>query len=163
MPDLRYNIGQLARAAGVPTTTVRFYERKRLIMPAGRTMSNYRWYSQNALERLRFIKLAHSGGLSLKDIHAMLEPHDGSGTQCSRVAELIAHRLEKVKSQIKELKKLEKILDSDLQLCSAGRSPRCAVVGELWRVAKEPSCAWRDGPVSRPPKGSRSRRTSRRL
>ncbi len=158
MPDLRYNIGQLARAAGVPTTTVRFYERKRLISPPGRTMSNYRWYDQNSLERLRFIKLAHSGGFSLNDIRAMLEPHGGSAAQCRRVAELIAHRLEKVKSQIKELKRLEKILGGDLQLCSAGRSPRCAVVGELWRAAKDPIWAWRDGPVSRPPKGSRSHR-----
>ena len=158
MADMRYNISQFAKAVDLPTTTVRFYERKRLIMPTGRTISNYRWYDQRSVERLRFIKLAHTGGFSLNDIRAMLEPHDGSGAQCRRVAELIAHRLEKVKSQIKELKRLEKILDSDLQLCSAGRSPRCAVVGELWRAAKEPSCAWRDGPVSRPPRGSRSRR-----
>ena len=158
MADMRYNISQFAKAVDLPTTTVRFYERKRLIMPTGRTISNYRWYDQRSVERLRFIKLAHTGGFSLNDIRAMLEPHDGSGTQCRRGAELIAHRLEKVKAQIKELKRLEKILDSDLQLCSAGRSPRCAVVGELWRAAKDPIWAWRDGPVSRPPKGSRSHR-----
>ena len=41
MFDIRYNIGQLVKAAGV-STTVRFYERKRLISPIGRAMSNYR-------------------------------------------------------------------------------------------------------------------------
>ncbi|MGC9261363.1 MAG: MerR family transcriptional regulator [Phycisphaerae bacterium] len=137
MADMRYNIGQLAKAVELPTTTIRFYERKRLIMPAGRTISNYRWYDQISLERLRFIKLAHSGGFSLNDIRAMLEPHDGSSTQCRRVAELIGHRLAQVKTQIKELQRLEKILKRDLKLCRAGRSPRCAVVDELRAAAKQ--------------------------
>lgn len=139
MADMRYNIGQLAKAAELPTTTVRFYERKRLIVPVGRTISNYRWYDHNSLERLRFIKLAHSGGFSLGDIRSMLEPHEGSSSQCRRVTELIAHRLEKVKTQVKELRKLEKVLSRELALCRAGRSPRCAVVDELWNAAKKSS------------------------
>ena len=137
MSEVRYNIGQFARAAGVPTTTVRFYERKGLIAPAGRTLNNYRWYDQSSLERLRFIKLAHSAGFSLNDIQAMFEPHDGSAVQCRRVAELIEHRLKKVKAQIKEFQRLEKVLSRELKLCRAGRSPRCAVVDELRTAAKK--------------------------
>ena len=34
-----YTIGELARVAGVPATTVRFYERKGLLRPDGRTES----------------------------------------------------------------------------------------------------------------------------
>ena len=137
MSDMRYNIGQLAKAAELPTTTIRFYERKKLILPVGRTMSNYRWYDQRSLERLRFIQLAHRGGFSLHDIRAMLEPQDGSSVQCRRVAELIAHRLEKVKTQVKELQRLEKVLSRELALCRAGKSPRCAVVDELRIAAKK--------------------------
>ena len=137
MLEARYNIGQLAKDAELPTTTIRFYERKKLIVPVGRTMSNYRWYDQSSLERLRFIKLARSGGFSLDDIRSMLEPHDGSSSQCRRVAELIAHRLEKAKTQIKELQRLEKVLSSELALCRAGKSPRCAVVEELRIAAKK--------------------------
>ena len=121
----------------MPTTTVRFYERKRLIVPVGRTMSNYRWYDQSSLERLRFIKLAHNGGFSLNDIRAMLESYDGSSAQCRRVAELIAHRLEKVTTQIKELQRLKKVLGRELALCQAGQLPRCAVVDELRAAAKQ--------------------------
>ncbi|EQD80553.1 Transcription regulator MerR, DNA binding domain protein, partial [mine drainage metagenome] len=98
---------------------------------------NYRWYDQGSLERLRFIKLAHSGGFSLNDIRAMLEPGDGSSLQCRRVGELIAHRLEKVKTQINELRRLEKVLTRELALCRAGKSPRCAVVDELRIAAKQ--------------------------
>lgn len=136
MSDLRYNISQLAKAAGVPTTTLRFYERKKLIAPVGRTTSNYRWYDQQSLERLRFIKLAHTGGFSLNDIRAMLEPFDGSAAQCRRVAELIEHRLAKVRAQMLELRRLEQALDRELALCRAGSPRQCAVVDELHNAAR---------------------------
>ncbi len=135
MSDRRFNIGQLAKAAEVPTTTVRFYERKALIAPAGRTLSNYRWYDQHSLMRLRFIKLAHNSGFSLNDIRIMLEPEDESMTECRRVAELITSRLKKVKTQIKELKRLEKVLATDLRLCQIDRPQRCAVIDQLRVVA----------------------------
>lgn len=137
MSEVRYSIGQFAKAAGVPTTTLRFYERKGIIAPAGRTFSNYRWYDQRSLERLRFIKLAHRGGFSLNDIQAMLESHDGTSAQCHRTGELIERRLEKVKAQIKEFRRLEKVLGRELKLCRAGRSSRCAVVDELRTAAKK--------------------------
>lgn len=38
-------IGELARAAGVPTSTVRFYERRGLLKPDARTQANYRTYT----------------------------------------------------------------------------------------------------------------------
>jgi len=47
--DTTYTIGQLARAAGVPTSTVRYYERIELLQPAGRTAGNYRLYGEDAL------------------------------------------------------------------------------------------------------------------
>ena len=139
MSEVRYNIGQFAKAADLPTTTIRFYERKRLIVPAGRTMSNYRWYDQSSLERLRFIKLAHNAGLSLNDIRVMLEVPTGLGaaSQCRRVGALIEHRLKMVQSQISELQRLEKVLAADLKLCRAGKPQRCAVVDQLQSAAKK--------------------------
>ncbi len=73
MGEARYNIGQLAKAAGVAATTVRFYERKGLILPVGRTLSNYRWYDDRSLARLRLIRQAHAGGFSLGDIRCVSE------------------------------------------------------------------------------------------
>ena len=136
MGDIRYNIGQLAKAAGVPTTTVRFYERQGLLSPVGRTISNYRWYDQRAVEQLRFIRLAHAGGFSLKDIASLLEEHDGSATQCRHVASIIEVRLKKVHTQIAELRMLERLLKQKLQLCQGSQPLRCAVVDELEMAAK---------------------------
>ena len=40
----RQTIGELATAVGVPTSTIRYYERSGLMKPAERTESNYRIY-----------------------------------------------------------------------------------------------------------------------
>jgi DNA-binding transcriptional MerR regulator len=56
--EIAYTISQLARAAGVPTSAVRYYERIGLLQPHGRTGGNYRLYGKEALERLRFIRAA---------------------------------------------------------------------------------------------------------
>ncbi|MCZ6833486.1 MAG: MerR family transcriptional regulator, partial [Acidobacteria bacterium] len=46
----------MARRAEVATSTVRYYERIRLLTPPRRTESNYRLYTSDAVERLRFIR-----------------------------------------------------------------------------------------------------------
>ena len=53
-------IGEFADAAGVPTSTIRYYERARLLKPSSRSASNYRLYSADDLERLRFIRAAQA-------------------------------------------------------------------------------------------------------
>src|SRR5438876_10899472 len=66
-------IGQLAGAAGVATSTVRFYERAGLLRADHRSAGNYREYDEQSLERLRFIRSAQAVGLSLKDVVELLK------------------------------------------------------------------------------------------
>lgn len=66
-------IGELARAAGVPVDTVRFYERNGLLAPPARRASGYREYSDDALRTLGFIQEAKRVGLSLSEIRSLLE------------------------------------------------------------------------------------------
>ncbi|MBI2840324.1 MAG: MerR family transcriptional regulator [Acidobacteria bacterium] len=56
--------GELARQAGVLTSTVRRYERCRLLGPAQRSPGNYRLYDARALDRLRFIRAAQTNGFN---------------------------------------------------------------------------------------------------
>ncbi len=49
------NIGQLARRAGVPIDTVRYYERQQLLPTAARSAGGYRIFGEQDLRRLRFI------------------------------------------------------------------------------------------------------------
>jgi DNA-binding transcriptional MerR regulator len=65
-------IGEVARRAGVPTSTVRYYERRGLL-PADTRRSGQRRYRDESLRRLVFIGLMQDAGLSLDDIAGILD------------------------------------------------------------------------------------------
>ena len=103
-------IGQLARAPGVPTSTVRYYERIGLLQPAGRTSGNYRLYGTEALERLRFIRAAQATGFTLEDVTTLLYLRDGTAGICSDVQTLIDHRLLDVMKRMSDLQLVQREL-----------------------------------------------------
>ncbi len=84
-----YLIGQLAKAAGVKTDTVRFYEKSGLLPRTERTAAAYRVYDETALKRLLFIKQAQSLGFSLDEIKRILSLR-GQGTETCRCVIAIA-------------------------------------------------------------------------
>lgn len=66
------NIGEVAAAAGVNVQTVRYYERRGILQPPGRTMAGYRNYEQTAVTRVRFVKRAQELEFSLDEIQDLL-------------------------------------------------------------------------------------------
>lgn len=62
------NIGQLARQAGVPVDTVRYYERQQLLPTARRSAGGYRVFGDTDLTRLQFIRRAKALGFTLDEI-----------------------------------------------------------------------------------------------
>jgi len=120
-------IGELAESAGVPSSTVRYYERAKLLGASRRSRSNYRLYDDTALERLRFIRAAQAIGLTLRDVSRLLRP-----APCEKVQALIEARLEEVRRRMRELRHVQKVLKASLKLCREHEeSGRCAVVEEL--------------------------------
>ncbi len=126
-----YTIGELARAAGVPTSTVRFYERRGLLKPDARTQSNYRTYSARSAERLKFIRAAQATGFNLKDIREMLALTYSDDPPCAEVALLIDHRLEDVKQRLRELRRVARALTAARESCCKGGPDWC---GEIERL-----------------------------
>ena len=125
-------IGELASAAGVPVSTVRYYERKRLLRPSARSASNYRLYSGQDLERLRFIRAAQATGFTLQDVMTLLRP-----APCGKVQQLIEERLAQVSVRMKELRHVQRVLRSSLETCLEHESSgRCGVVDELTATSR---------------------------
>ncbi len=128
----RYTIGQLARHVGVPTSTVRYYERRGLLRPERRTRGNYRLYGEDALDRLRFTRSAQAAGFTLADITALLQFRDGDLAPCGDVQALTRARLDSVAAQIDELQHVQKMLRRWLRVCrDAQRTGRCGVLEGL--------------------------------
>jgi len=120
-------IGELAKAGGVPTSTVRYYERACLMRPSQRSASNYRLYSNEDLHRLRFVRAAQATGFTLDDIKQLLRP-----ARCDRVQGLIEARLSEVGARMRELRHVQKVLRGALDLCREHEETgRCAVVETL--------------------------------
>ena len=69
---MEYRIEQLARAAGVPVDTVRFYQGKGLLSPPRRE-GRVTWYADGHLERLRRIRELQQRGFTLTVIRRFLE------------------------------------------------------------------------------------------
>ena len=134
-----YTIGQLARAAGVPTSNVRFYERTRLLCPDGRSGGNYLQYGQDALERLRFIRTAQATGFSLEDVRDLLKLTDSDELPCADIVELTKKRLREIQERIKELHRVERVLTESLTNCCRGTSPDLCdrIIGLKGRAAKK--------------------------
>ena len=71
----RLTIGEVARRAGVATSTVRYYERRGLLAADARR-SGQRRYRASSLRTLVFIGMLQDAGLSLDDIAAVLDAED---------------------------------------------------------------------------------------
>jgi MerR family redox-sensitive transcriptional activator SoxR len=69
-------IGQVAEAAGVATSAVRYYERRGLLRADARTPDGQRRYEPTTLRRLVFIGMLQDAGLSLDDIDGILGATD---------------------------------------------------------------------------------------
>ena len=131
-----FTIGRLAKAAGVPVSTVRYYERIGLLKPSGRTYSNYRYYGRRALEHLRFIRAAQSTGFALDDIAHLLEIRTGGVEPCREVRDLIETRLGDVERRLKDLARVKKVLKASLKRChDAEAEGSCEVLAQLARVS----------------------------
>lgn len=65
------DISVVARRSGLPASTLRFYEEKRLIASVGRR-SQRRLFAPDVFERLAIITLGRAAGFSLDEISTML-------------------------------------------------------------------------------------------
>ncbi|ETW99120.1 MAG: hypothetical protein ETSY2_41525 [Candidatus Entotheonella gemina] len=113
----RYTISQLACAAQVPISTLRYYERAGLVCPTERAENNYRVYSEDALRTVLFIRAAQSAGFTLDDVRALLDLQAGDAALCQDVQPLVEKRLQDVSQRIKEMRHMQRILKSLLAQC----------------------------------------------
>jgi MerR family redox-sensitive transcriptional activator SoxR len=97
MDDVTRTIGDLASRAGVPTSTIRYYDRIGLL-PADDRRSGQRRYGDASLRRLIFIGMLQDAGLSLDDIAGVL----GAGSKAEWKA-IGAARLEVLDAEIERL------------------------------------------------------------
>ena len=110
-------VSQLAERAGVPATTLRFYEQHGLLIPR-RSESGYRLFDDEAVDQLRFIATAKSLGLSLDEIRVLLGPwrHEGCREVQRAIVPLLDQRGSEARAQITALQEFAERLDDARRL-----------------------------------------------
>jgi DNA-binding transcriptional MerR regulator len=109
-----WRIGELAKATGVSTDTLRHYERKG-VLRSERSTNGYREYPENALERVRMIRQALAVGFTLDELSTIFKVFDGGGAPCQQVRSLAAQKLAEVETHLQEVTKLRNDLQAALQ------------------------------------------------
>lgn len=71
-------IGVFAKAAGVNVETIRFYQRKGLLLEPDKPYGSIRRYGEADVTRVRFVKSAQRLGFSLDEIAELLRLEDGT-------------------------------------------------------------------------------------
>jgi len=108
-------IGELADTVGLPSQTIRFYERRGLLPEPERGTNGYRIYDQSTLTRLRFIHTAQAAGLTLAEIGSVIDLRADGNVPCTHVASLIDSKLADVRTRIKSLAVLEAELEEVIE------------------------------------------------
>ena len=125
-------ISEVAALAGVPTATVRYYERRGLVAEVGRTPAGYRQYGPEAARRLRFIKHAQELGFSLEEIQQMLALSIDDPAACARVEATTREKIQAVRQRLAELRRLERTLQDLVHACEQQRPTEpCPILAVL--------------------------------
>jgi len=105
-------IGELAKATGVRSETLRFYEARGLI--ASRRRSNgYREYPDEAAEAVRYIRVARDFGFSLAELVESL-PKVRGADRASAIRVMLERKANAIDARIAELNAVRERLHDSL-------------------------------------------------
>lgn len=110
-PDVeRLTIGEVAALVGVATSTLRYYERRRLVV-ADERVSGQRRYRWSTVRRVVFVQMLQDAGLSLDDIEGVLEAEENEAWK-----QIARQRLDVLDAEIATLQHSRELLAGAL-LC----------------------------------------------
>ena len=109
--DTGMNIGQAARASGLPPKTIRYYEDIDLIRPS-RGDNGYRDFSEADIHKLDFLARSRSLGFSIDDCRTLLSLYEDSDRASSEVKRIASQHLTRIGKKIDELEGLRRTLET---------------------------------------------------
>ncbi|MDZ4863514.1 MAG: MerR family transcriptional regulator [Gemmatimonadota bacterium] len=125
-------IGEVAARAKVNIQTVRYYERRGLLVTPRRSAGGYRQFSDDVVPRIRFIKRAQELGFTLEEIAELLALRVRHGEACDDVRRRALAKITLVEQKSRELENLKRALEGLVQACER-RAPtaECPILEAL--------------------------------
>ena len=127
-------IGRLAKATEETVKTLRYWTNLGLL-EAERGENGYRYYQEDAPQRIAFIRSAQEFGFTLSEIQDILALRASGVKPCDHVRTRIKTHLVTVRSRIAELEALERDLEARLSWAEAHQDPECQMDGCVYLAA----------------------------
>lgn len=123
-----FGIGEIARRAGVATSTIRYYEHIALLPPS-RRVSGKRRYDTTVLQKLRLIRLAQQAGYTIAEIQMLLHDFPSDTPPAERWRTLARTKLVEVDELMQKVQARKLLLEQTLH-CACATLEDCAAVDE---------------------------------
>ena len=123
-------IGRLADEAGVNVETIRYYQRRGLMMEPDKPTNGQRRYSVAVAKRVRFIKRAQVLGFTLGEVGSLLALDEADA--CTDTRELAMHKLQVIERKLADLNAMRDSLTELLRQCDTGANESsCPIIHAL--------------------------------
>jgi DNA-binding transcriptional MerR regulator len=99
-----YTIGQLAKRFSLSRSTLIYYDKKGLLKPSGRSIANYRAYSDHDIETLERIILFRNAGIPLSTIAKIIDK------DADEIEFALERRLTCINAEIQKLRGQQKVI-----------------------------------------------------
>ena len=125
------NIGKAAAASGVSAKMIRYYESIDLLAAARRTEAGYRFYTDEDVHVLRFIRRARDLGFSMADIGELLALWQDQGRASADVKGIALAHVAALERKIAELQGMADTLRTLAAHCQGDARPDCPILTDL--------------------------------
>ena len=124
-------ISDLAAAAGVKVSTIRFYERRGILASPGRTAGGYREYDGADVDRVRYLKRGQELGFTLVELGALTSLSGVAGPLSGEITMLGNAKLSEIDQRIADLVRVRGALAGLLEAQCIEPDVPCPIIAAL--------------------------------
>jgi DNA-binding transcriptional MerR regulator len=132
------SIGNVARRTGIKVPTIRYYEQIGLLPEPCRSGGNRRFYGEDAIRRLTFVRHARELGFEIEAIRSLLALQDQPDRPCDGIDTLAREHLAAIEKKIARLTALRGEMKRMLKSCSGGRVADCRIIESIGKSPDYP-------------------------
>ena len=119
-------IGSVSKAAGVPQSSIRFYESVGLLSAPARK-NGIRQYDEDVIDQLKILRFFRANGIPIRDLAAIVSQRPGSEARRAVWLEVLQNRIVDLESSMKKAQKTKRLLEETIECHCEGDRNRCSI------------------------------------
>ncbi len=124
------NISEVAKRAGIPPKTIRYYEEIGLVAPP-RDTNGYRAFRDSDMHKLAFLSRARALGFTIENCRTLLALWEDQDRASADVRRLARDHLTEIEAKIADLEEMRDTLSSLVKACAGDDRPDCPILKSL--------------------------------